>query len=520
MIPVFTTAGMRRVDEVSIGGDPTIGYSYMLKAGMGIFETVRSLVPDPECGPVAIICGKGNNGGDGYVVGSLLLDAGYRVMCYSLCDVEDLTGEASIAYGEYTSRKGSCFAIDDVEDLSNLNSNVLIIDAMLGTGVKGNPRGLYALVIEAVNASGVMVLAVDTPSGLNNDNGVPGTPCIKARTTVTMGFPKLGQFFYPGRANVGQLIIKDLGYPEEVVVDQKEDVYLPGLGALRAILPLRKENGSKFDHGLAFLLCGSRGMTGAATLASLSALRSGCGMVHLAIPESLLDTMAAKVTEPVLHPIEETARGTASFSSLEQIVSLSRKMNVFCIGSGLSHESQTISLVRELIGRVSIPVVLDADGINAFKDHVSDLKKHSSEVVITPHRGEWERLFGELTEDPLETVAQLKKRASEFDVTILLKGNPTMVASPDGKVYILPFGDSALATAGSGDVLSGIITSLLAQGASCTDAAVLGAYIQGEAGCLAGKELTRYSVMAGDVMNFIPRVMKKLVSSKQVDPEC
>ncbi|MFP4013952.1 MAG: NAD(P)H-hydrate dehydratase [Chitinispirillaceae bacterium] len=520
MIPVFTTAGMRRVDEVSIGGDPTIGYSYMLKAGMGIFETVKGIIPDPDCGPVAIICGKGNNGGDGYVVGSLLLDAGYRVMCYSLCDVDSIIGEARIAYGEYTSRKGSCFVINDAEDLSNLGGNVLIIDAILGTGVKGNPRGLYALVIEAMNVSGVPVLSVDTPSGLNNDSGVPGTPCVMAQTTVTMGFPKLGQFFYPGRANVGKLIIRDLGYPEEVVIDQREDVYLPDQEALRAILPSRKENGSKFDHGLTFLLCGSRGMTGAATLASLSALRSGAGMVHLAIPESLLDTMAAKVTEPVLHPIDETAQGTASFSSLARIVSLSEKMNAFCIGSGLSHEPQTTSLVRELIRKVNIPVVLDADGINSFKDHVSDLKKHSSEVVITPHRGEWKRLFGELAEDPMGTIGQLKRRASEFNVTILLKGSPTMVASPDGNVHILPFGDSSLATAGSGDVLSGIITSLIAQGVACTDAAVLGAFIQGEAGCLAGKELTKYSVLAGDVVNFIPRVIRGLVSSKQTVPEC
>ncbi|MFP4163461.1 MAG: NAD(P)H-hydrate dehydratase [Chitinispirillaceae bacterium] len=520
MIPVFTTAGMRRVDEVSIGGNPTIGYSYMLKAAMGIFETVKDIVPAPECGDIAIICGKGNNGGDGYVAGSLLLDAGYRVMCYSLCEVESLTGEAHIAYNEFSSRKGSCFVVDDVEDLSNLNRYALVIDAMLGTGVKGNPRGLYSLAIGAVNASGVKVLAVDTPSGLNNDDGTPGSPCIKADVTVTMGFPKLGQFFYPGKENVGKLIVKDLGYPEEVIVEQKEDVYLPDDEALKGILPLRKENGSKIDHGLAFLLCGSRGMTGAATLASLSALRSGCGMVHLAVPESLLDTMAVKVTEPVLHPILQTRQGTASHDALDQVVSLCTRMDAFCIGSGLSHNPQTVTLVRELIREVKIPIVLDADGINAFKDRADELKEHAGEVIITPHRGEWKRLFGELSRDPLETVNELKRKAAEFNVTILLKGNPTLVSSPDGKTYIIPFGDSSLATAGSGDVLSGIITSLIAQGCLCINAAVLGASIQGKAGHLAGKALTKYSVMAEDVVDHISGVFRNLTIINNTDPEC
>ncbi len=510
MLSVFTTAAMRKVDEISIGGNLTIGYSYMLKAGMGLFDAVRGFFPDPQGVEIAIFCGKGNNGGDGYVLGRILLDEGYSVLCYSLCDVESLSGEAKIAYSEYENRKGSSFIIDDVEDLPNLGRFSLIVDAMLGTGVKGDPHGLYALVIEAINASGVKVIAVDTPSGLNCDTGMPGNPCIMANRTVAMGFPKLGQFFSPGKNSIGDLMVRDLGYPEEVVVNQKENVYLPSLDALRDMLPPRKIDGSKFEHGLVMQLCGSRGMAGAATLTSLAALKSGCGMVHLAIPDSISEVMSIKVTEPVLHPVPQTSSGSSSLQAFDQLVSLSQRMDSACIGPGLSRDGETQQLVRKLVANITLPCILDADGISAYKDHAEELKNHSCDLIITPHKGEWKRLFGDLPEVPVQLIAKLRQVAAEYQMTILLKGNPSILASIDGNVYLLPYGNTSLATAGTGDVLSGIIASLLAQGASPVNAAILGAYIHGEAGVLAGEDLTEYSVLAGDLLNYISKVLKRI----------
>jgi ADP-dependent NAD(P)H-hydrate dehydratase / NAD(P)H-hydrate epimerase len=510
MIPVLTVSQMRDIDERAIAGNLTIGYSLMVKAGIGLCAAVKELMNDRGLGEIAIFCGKGNNGGDGYVAGRMLLDAGYKVMCFSLCETDELLDESKVAFNEYCARKGNVLILNDTADVSDLSRFRLIIDAMLGTGLKGDPRGLYALVIEAVNACGVPVIAVDTPSGLNNDTGIPGNPCIRATTTVTMGYPKIGLYFYPGKAFVGKLIIQDLSYPDEIVAGGKLSIFYPSFKRLRKSLPSRHPDGSKIDHGLALLICGSKGMTGSAALVAEAALRSGCGMVHLASAESLIPVLSIKLTEPVLHPLYETTAGSISFSSIEQIRELSINKNALCIGPGLTHDSDTTRLVREVIKSIDLPAVLDADGLNAFKEYTEELKDHAGTLVITPHRGEWVRLFGALSQEPSGMIEQLKSKSDEYKMTILLKGNPTLVVDSDGTAYILPYGNSALATAGTGDVLSGIIVSLIAQGATALDAAILGSYIQGEAGTIASKRLGEHSVIARDVVGTIYRVIKRL----------
>ena len=499
MIPVLTVSQMRKIDEKTIGGKTSVGFSYMKEAGAGLFDAARRLVPTPRSGDIVIVCGKGNNGGDGFTVGKLLLEAGYKVMCYALCRPDDLQGEAKLGYESYTGSEGNFLVLDDVADLGNLSKSSIIIDAVLGTGLKGDPRGFHAEVIETINNANVPVLSVDTPSGLDNDRGVPGKPCIRAAVTVTMGFPKLGSYFYPGRTNVGTLYIKDLGYPQHIVEKYGSGIFLPEPGDLKKMLPLRKLAGSKFDHGVAFMLAGSQGMTGSAALASVSALRTGCGMVHLASPKSAIPVLGAKVTEVVLHAIDETPGGAAALSASDTIQELMKNTQAVCIGPGISHSEETGKLVRLLVAKCPAPMVLDADGINAFKGKTELLKSHKAPLMITPHAGEWARLFGAMPVTPVEIIDELKKRAKEFSMTILYKGNPTIIADPSGKAYLSPYGNSGMATAGCGDVLSGIVTSLIAQGCSVTDAAILGAYIHAKAGDAAAAELGEYSMIAGDV---------------------
>jgi len=508
---IFTAAGMKRVDQLAINGNIDTGYSYMCKAGRHIYQAALAMLDGNK--NVAVICGKGNNGGDGYAAARMLQKAGINVDCFSVCDTKDLNGEASVAFKDYIELKNGIVRIITNEQLPDFNNYSLIIDAMLGIGAKGEPRGLYANVIKAVNDSKTSVLAVDTPSGLDCDNGKCTSICIKADCTVAAGFYKMGQFFYPGRANVGKLQIADLGYPEDIAEEQSVGIFLPDNNCFNRILPARKENGSKIDHGLAFLLCGSRGMSGAAALTSISALRSGCGMVHLAVPESLVDTLAVKVTEPVLHPLAETASGACAASALHEILSLCERMDALCVGSGLSRDPQTASLVRELIGKTDKPAVIDADGLNAFAGHLPELSEHKGEIVITPHMGEWKRLFGELPDEPLDRINKLKDCAAQFNINILLKGSPSLAVNEKGTTVILPFGNSSLAKAGTGDVLSGIIVSLIAQGCSCFEAAILGAFLHGEAGRLAGTDLTEYSVLASDLMRYIPEVIKSVIIS-------
>jgi NAD(P)H-hydrate epimerase len=226
-------------------------------------------------------------------------------------------------------------------------------------------------------------------------------------------------------------------------------------------------------------------------------------MVHCAIPASISDILAVKLTEPVLHAMPVSAEQTLDRSATEAILALAASMQAICIGPGISHEKTTSALVRDLVARSTLPMVLDADGLNAFKGAVEALEKHAGPIVLTPHHGEWERLFGPLAALPPERIDQVRKAARRLNATILLKGSPTIVASPDGKAHLLPFGNSALAKAGSGDVLSGIITSLLAQGAKPDDAAILGVYLHGTAGTIAAATLTEYAVTAIDVVGCI-----------------
>ena len=233
-------------------------------------------------------------------------------------------------------------------------------------------------------------------------------------------------------------------------------------------------------------------------------------MVHLAVPKSLVDTLAVKVTETVLHPLAETVSGACAASALNEVLSLCERMDALCVGSGLSRDLQTASLVRELAGKTDKLAVIDADGLNAFAGHLPELAKHKGEIVITPHMGEWKRLFGGLPDEPLDRINKLKDYAAQYNINILLKGSPSFAVSPKGTAAILPFGNSSLAKAGTGDVLCGIIVSLIAQGCSCFEAAILGAYLHGEAGRLASLDLTEYSALASDLMRYIPEVIKNI----------
>jgi NAD(P)H-hydrate epimerase len=510
MMRVVTTEQMRAIDTDAIAGDLAVGYSYMLKAGLGLCETVKEHLPDPAGADIAIVCGKGNNGGDGYVLGRILMDKGYRVTCFGLSAGESLQGEARQAFEEYTNKGGNSFMIDDPTELGEFTRFGLIVDGILGTGITGDPRGLAAKVIEIMNASGLPVIAVDTPSGLNNDTGETGTPTTRAIATVTMGFAKMGQFFYPGRSRVGKLHIWDLGYPEEIVAAHHDDMFVPEMSDLRAMLPTRKPSGSKFDHGLALLVCGSRGMTGAATLASSAALRTGCGMAHLATAASVVSTVAIKLTEAVIHPLPEGAGGNLVMEALEPLRALAAKMQAACIGPGLTHEEQTSGLVRRVMKEIEIPVVLDGDGLNAFKDRAGELMERRCELIVTPHAGEWARLFGPIPSEAGARVAALREKARQFSMSIVFKGNPTIVTVPDGRAYIVPVGNSGMATAGSGDVLSGMIVSLAARGCAVADAALLGASLHGLVGEITSRHLGEHSMIAGDMVEHIAEAIRPL----------
>jgi ADP-dependent NAD(P)H-hydrate dehydratase / NAD(P)H-hydrate epimerase len=512
---ICTTEQIRTIDTGTVNGDCEKGYLLMKTAAQGIADAVLDVVDKSENTQVAVFCGKGNNGGDGFATALLLHGRGYDITCYSLCKCEDLRNEAKQAYDDYVAAGYTVIEIADKQALPDCTKFSIIIDALLGNGLKGNPDGLYADAINCINQAHVKVVAADTPSGLDNNTGIPLSPCIYAQTTVTMGYSKVGLYFYPGRSHVGQLNVQPLDYDKTIVEKEKISILTPDVQDLYRMLPARHAAGTKHDHGLALLLCGSRGMSGSAALASMAALRVGCGMTHCAVPASIADILSVKLTETVIHPLWETESGAVSISAIEQIHILADGKQAMCIGPGLGHDIGTSKLVRELVRSVSLPLILDADGLNAFKGYADELENHIGEVIITPHRGEWGRLFGPLEQEPLKIIYQVKTISQKFGITILLKGNPTICAHPDGTAYILPFGNSALAKAGSGDVLSGCIVSLLAQGTVVRDAAVLGAYLLGQAGVIASECMSEYSVIASDVIETIPLVIQQLIVKGQ-----
>jgi len=512
---ICTTEQIRAIDTGTVDGDCEKGYMLMKAAAQGIAAAVLNVVDKNENTKIAVFCGKGNNGGDGFAAALLLHGSGYDITCYSLCKCEDLRNEAKRAYDDYVAAGYTVIEIADKEALPDCSKYSISVDALLGNGMKGNPEGLYADTINCINQAHIKVVAVDTPSGLDNNTGIPLSPCINAQITVTMGYSKVGSYFYPGRSHVGQLNIQPLDYDKAIVEKEKISILTPDVQDLYRMLPPRHAAGTKHDHGLTLLLCGSRGMSGSAALASMAALRVGCGMTHCAVPASIADILSVKLTETVIHPVWENESGAVSINAIEQIHILADGKQAMCIGPGLGHDTGTSKLVRELVRSVSLPLILDADGLNAFKGYADELEDHIGEVIITPHRGEWGRLFGPLEQEPLKIINQVKTISQKFGITILLKGNPSICALPDGTSYILPFGNSALAKAGSGDVLSGCIVSLLAQGAVVRDAAVLGAYLLGQAGVIASECMSEYSVMASDVIETIPMVIKQLIVKGQ-----
>lgn len=511
MIPVVTIDQMRSIDNAAIGNDVAAGYTYMKRAGEKLFLAVREYLPNPSGGEVAVVCGTGNNGGDGFVVARLLIEAGYRVMCFCTCAGGELKNEAKEAFDEFIECQGNFLCLDDAGDLGDLGRYAVIVDALLGTGSSGHPRALVADAINAINASGATVIAVDTPSGVDCRHGTCGQPSIKATMTVMAGFPKTGLYFYPLRGCSGELRIADLAYPPTLLHKSGVTLSLPDVADLRAMLPPRKPWGSKYDHGVVATLCGSTGMIGAATLVAKAAMRCGCGLVHCCAPVSTMPVLEIKCTEPILHPIAETNAGSPSSLAFDAIREVVAASGALCIGPGISHHPDTIILVQRLLASSPVCVVLDADGLNAFKADPEKLVRRSCPLVITPHRGEWTRVFGELPSSPEALVAAVLRVARDYNCVVLLKGSPTIIAEQSGSAWLMPYGTSALSTAGSGDVLAGVIVSLIAQGCQPAQAALLGSYLHARAGSLVAQSYTEYGVIASDLVETLPRAIAELL---------
>ncbi|MBW1916457.1 MAG: NAD(P)H-hydrate dehydratase [Deltaproteobacteria bacterium] len=509
---LLTAAQMRQLDRQAIEeiGIPSI--VLMENAGRTTYQILRREFPDLS-GPVLVIAGRGNNGGDGFVVARYLAHEGLPVEVLLLAEKAQVRGDAltnldileqiGVRVEEVTSGEALLPRIRDV-----YNSE-LIVDAMFGTGLNAEVRGLYQQVIELLNELPVPVLAVDFPSGLCADSGQPLGVAVEAAVTVTYGWPKLGQILPPGRDYVGRLWQVDISIPPALAATMP--IELAEAEELRSLMPSRPFASHKGTYGHLLVIAGSEGKTGAATLTALAGLRVGAGLVTAGVPASLNDILEVKLTEAMTLPLPEAsgarALGTAALAPLEAFWA---GKSAIALGPGLGTHPETAQLVRDLVRRSPVPMVIDADGLNALADELTCLEAASAPIILTPHPGEMSRLVGITTKDiQSQRLEQAQELSRRYNVIVVLKGAQTVVAAPDGRLSLNPTGNPALASGGTGDVLTGMIGGFLAQKLAAFDAARLGVYLHGLAADQWANLQGECGLLAGELLDELPEVIKE-----------
>jgi ADP-dependent NAD(P)H-hydrate dehydratase / NAD(P)H-hydrate epimerase len=487
----------------------------MENAGLRVVETIRDLIGDLPRAKIVILAGRGNNGGDGMVVARHLLNAGVRVETFLLGESTQLTGDALINYRILEKMAAPLSSLNNAADLENLLLSLLkadlIVDAIYGIGFRGSLNDFETRVVGLVNLCRIPVVAVDIPSGVEADTGKVHGIAVRASHTVTLALPKLGLLLEPGRDYAGQVTIADISIPRQLLEDEQLKLNLIDTAMIQRHVKPRRAESHKGTYGHALVIGGAAGMTGAVMMTAYAALRSGAGLVTAALPESLVPVFEAAVQEVMSLPLAETSASTISLEALPVLGNLLGTVSVCAIGPGMSRYQEANAILRFVLENTGVPILIDADGLNALEGDVAILKDRQVPIVITPHPGEMARLTGltvdEIQHNRLETA---RRFASAWGVTVVLKGHNTIVASPAGELFINVTGNPGMATAGSGDVLSGIITGLMAQGLRATTAAVVGVYIHGCCGDRAAALTGQRGLVAGDLMEYLPGILCEL----------
>ncbi len=523
--PILSTEGMRALDNETKAFNAhnenfgiqdlsqayispiEAGYRLMKEAGEALFQRVIEFLGDSTYGvTIAVFVGGGNNGGDGLVLAKRLLEEGIHCVVYSLAKEDSFKNEARMAYEDLLQNGGSL--VSAVNGLPANPNFKLVVDCMLGNGASGELRPAFAMAVEIINHWNIPVLAADAPTGYDSANHRRGESCIRAEETMLFGLPRLDAYTHEGSEVFGRINVAPLHYPDELVRRYDQRVYLAEENLIPGLLPTRDESGEKRSQGCAMIIAGSGNMTGAAALCTEAALRSGTGLVTLATPKAILPVLQTKLSEPVFCGLGSSSDETLSMTHIMQLQDAARHQRAIAIGPGLGTDSETQDAIRIFLSGVTLPTVIDADAINACGSSFFCMEGAPQDVIITPHKREWERNFGPLPSSESYYPEYLKQVADQFKITILLKGSPTYIATPDGRVFVIPARNSGLAKGGSGDVLTGIIVALLAQGLPTDEAAVLGALLHQKAGRITREEMGAFSMLPSDVIQNLSKAFK------------
>lgn len=505
---------MRKADEVSIRDFNIPGIVLMENAALGIVKEIEGEIQRgrlPKKGTVTIICGTGNNGGDGFAAARHLKTMEWCAEVFICGDERKITGDALTNLNIIRMLGISILSMEDsnIEALdSMLNRSHIIIDAMLGTGFKGRLKSNYETIVDKINKQHKYVLSIDNPTGLNCDTGFAEGRCIKANKTVTLGMPKIGLVINDGPHYCGELSVCGLSIPEQIYEKIGINRYLTDENYLSGCIKPRNANGHKGTYGRVFIAAGSKGMEGAGLLAAKASLRSGAGIVELGVPLGAFDTVRGVNAEVITRGLHDDGEGRLGSNSSDEIISGTREASVLLMGPGIRNTSEVKEAVFSVIEKCEKPAVFDADALNVISQEPSILLQRPNATIITPHPGEMARLMGiDTSEVQRNRLEAAENFAQKYKVIVVLKGHDTIIASPVGETWINPTGNPGMGTAGSGDVLGGVIAGLLAQGMSPVEAAVCGAYVHGAAGDRAAEKYGQMGMIASDIIEYIPHTI-------------
>src|SRR3954451_21272321 len=494
----YTAEEMRATDAYAIEERGVPSLDLMERAARGLANLVASRALS---GPIRVVVGKGNNGGDGLAAARLLREAGREVDVLATGDLSELRGDANENLDRLPGAPPEPF------DAAKLADSGAIVDAMLGTGFEGSPREPIAGAIAAINDQDSLVIACDVPSGVNASTGEVEGDAVRADATATFHGTKIGLHVAPGKWHSGDVVVVDIGIP-----DGAPQPATAGLISARAVdlVPHRPPDGSKFKSGVVVIAGGSRGLTGAPTMVALSAQRTGAGYVQVAVPASAEQALELRLLEAMTKGCPDTPDGTHTEDGVETVLEMTERAGCLVLGPGIGKGDDPQAFARALARQVEIPLLIDADGLNALAGAIESLQERKAPTVLTPHEAELGRLLEvESSEVAAKRLEHARASADRSGAIVLLKGDDTIVARPGGPVAISPGATPALATAGTGDVLSGLIGALLAKRAEPFAAAAAGVLVHAEAGKHAAGSFGADHVVAGDVIDAIPAAFRE-----------
>lgn len=509
-----TNEQMAQVVKIAVREFGIPGIVLMENAG---FAMLHEIVKDfPPSSRIVILCGNGNNGGDGFVLARHLHQRGYGLHIFHVGYPEHLIGDSEINYKIVSKLKIPMSQIHNEKELQELFIELgrcnLVVDCLIGTGLFASANGVDAKIIQAVNEATCKVYSVDIPSGVGGNDGRIGSCAIRADKTITFSLPKVGNLLFPGAEYNGELVIRDIGIPQEVINEVPMTYEVITQKMVVDMIPKRDRTSHKGYYGKARMIAGSMSMAGAAILTTKAALRSGLGMARLYVPDSINHIMKTAVPELITIPFQELRKGVIGINHIDTILKDAPDSDVFAIGPGCGISFELEEIVKNIIEKVSSPIILDADALNVLAKDVNVLKLKQSPIIITPHMGEMSRLTGKPLEEIIENpVFTARNFAVEWQIYVVLKSARTVVATPEGNVYVNINGNSGMSTAGTGDVLTGIITGMVGQGLTPLQAAIVGVFVHGMTGDRVAERLGEHGLLAGDLVESLPYTLKELL---------